>query len=190
MGQLGRMSATAVRRQRPGNMEVGRRPRCALLFREDHQIVALVQSDSSSKSHFSSIASHRNPNAPAEVTFQIMSFAANSNFTFSRWCFGQNKNEVGEYVFLNCRELALFEWHPFTLTSAPGVGNLPCQTCQWQVFSSLPGRFSLPCLTCHRNLNGRFLAGFRFLINFVHFWSIFAVKFVLELYFIKILLFL
>jgi len=38
---------------------------------------------------------------------------------FSRWCFGQNKNEVGEYIFLNCRELALFEWHPFTLTSAP-----------------------------------------------------------------------
>jgi len=82
---------------------------------------------------------------------------------------------VGEYI---------------TITGQPGVGNLPCQTCQWQVFSSLPGRFSLPCLTCHRNLNGRFLAGFRFLINFVRFWSIFAVKLVLELYFIKILLFL
>ena len=83
----------------------------------------------------------------------------------------------------------LRHWGGWTLFEA-GVGNLPCQTCQWQVFSSLPGRFSLPCLTCHRNLNGRFLAGFRFLINFVRFWSIFAVKLVLELYFIRLLLFL
>jgi len=30
-----------------------------------------------------------------------------------------NANEVGEYVFINCRKIAKFEWHPFTLTSAP-----------------------------------------------------------------------
>ena len=29
-------------------------------------------------------------------------------------------NEPGQYVFINVPELAKFQWHPFTLTSAPG----------------------------------------------------------------------
>ena len=41
-----------------------------------------------------------------------------------KWSARGNANEVGEYVFLNCREIAILEWHPFTLTSAPEEDHL------------------------------------------------------------------
>ena len=28
-------------------------------------------------------------------------------------------SKVGDYIFINCPDLSLFQWHPFTLTSAP-----------------------------------------------------------------------
>ncbi|KAJ6537665.1 NADPH oxidase [Mycena capillaripes] len=31
----------------------------------------------------------------------------------------KTKTRAGEYVFLNCPEISYFQWHPFTLTSAP-----------------------------------------------------------------------
>lgn len=37
----------------------------------------------------------------------------------SRFSLRGNRNEVGEYIFLNCSAISFFEWHPFTLTSAP-----------------------------------------------------------------------
>ncbi|KAJ6480710.1 NADPH oxidase [Mycena vitilis] len=31
----------------------------------------------------------------------------------------KTKTRAGEYIFLNCPEISYFQWHPFTLTSAP-----------------------------------------------------------------------
>lgn len=34
--------------------------------------------------------------------------------------------KAGQYVFLNCPEVSLYQWHPFTLTSAPEEDYLSC----------------------------------------------------------------
>lgn len=35
------------------------------------------------------------------------------------WNVRGDDHEVGEYIYLNCRNISYLEWHPFTLTSAP-----------------------------------------------------------------------
>ena len=44
--------------------------------------------------------------------------------------------EAAQYLFLNCPYIARNEWHPFTISSAPGSPSLalaqPRSSCSWQ----------------------------------------------------------
>lgn len=55
------------------------------------------------------------------------------------------KAKAGMYVFLNCPEIAKFEWHPYTLTSAPQDDHLRVHIASLGDWSSaMKRRFDIP----------------------------------------------
>lgn len=55
------------------------------------------------------------------------------------------KAKAGMYVFLNCPEIAKFEWHPYTLTSAPQDDHLRVHIASLGDWSSaMKKRFDIP----------------------------------------------
>jgi respiratory burst oxidase len=56
------------------------------------------------------------------------------------------KYKSGQYMFVNCPPLSPFEWHPFTITSAPGEDYLSMHIrCRGDWTSSLRDIFSEKC---------------------------------------------
>ena len=45
---------------------------------------------------------------------QVIEFQMQKHCRFRKWTYG-----VGDYVFLLCPNISLFEWHPYSLTSHP-----------------------------------------------------------------------
>ncbi|KAJ3688508.1 hypothetical protein LUZ61_017672 [Rhynchospora tenuis] len=56
------------------------------------------------------------------------------------------KYKSGQYMFVNCSAISPFEWHPFTITSAPGEDNLSMHIrCRGDWTSSLRSIFAEKC---------------------------------------------
>ena len=49
----------------------------------------------------------------------------------------------GQYVFIRCRDISHYEWHPFSLTSAPADNFLQVRPLRLSICHATPGSIKL-----------------------------------------------